>query len=242
MDEKKKIAILATLFIVLIGVGAFSFVKSGSTEQPAVATKETKSTDPGTAEAPKETESGTAIQGEGEAKSEEAGKTAEAEETGIDPALIVAAKLDARDPFDGRRWDLSLQKPEPTQPQPQQQRQAPVRTPRPGSGLAGGGFAPLPIGQGNPNLPTVTAGPDGKIVDLQEFQWSVSGTVEGGRPCAVFTDSAGKQKLVAVGGSIDNDSQLLSISKGKVVISHRGKTKTFSVGGMNPSATKPEGN
>jgi hypothetical protein len=242
MDDKKKIAILATLFIVMIGVGAFSFVKSGNTEQP-VAAKETASADKtASAEsAAPEGAEGQASKSEGEGKSEEVAK-GEAEEAGIDPALIVAAKLDARDPFDGRKWDMSLQKPEPAvQPQPQQ-RQAPMRTPRQGSGLAGNGFAPLPIGQGNPNLPTVNPGADGKIIDLQDFQWSVSGTVEGGRPCAVFTDAAGKQKLVAVGGSIDNDSHLVSISKGKVTVSHRGKTKTFAVGGMTPSATKPEGN
>lgn len=243
MDDKKKIAILAALFIVITGVGAFQFVRSGSPEQPAVAAQGSKPADESKSVevAKTETPASSKLQSEGESKSEESAHS-EAQETGVDPALIVAARLDARDPFDGRKWDLSQQRPEETvKPQPQQRSTTP-RTRRPNAGLMGSGFEPMPIGSGNPNLPTVNAGPDGKIIDLQEFQWAVSGTVEGGRPCAVFTDATGKQKLVSVGGSIDPDSQLLSISKGKVTISHRGKTKTLSVGGMNPSATKPEGN
>lgn len=237
MDDKKKIAALAALFIVMIGVGAFQFIKSGSPEAPApkaAAATEQKSADVKTEKVASETGPS------GQQADEHADKADTAEETKpeVDPALVAAARLGKRDPFDGRQWDKSLVRPDNT-PAP-----APIAPPiqRPRRSISGQlPFDPtkvgvLPEGGG----PAIT--PGGKLPNLDEFPYTVSGTILGDRPCVVVTDAEGKQKVVPVGGSIDGDSQVLSISKGKVTVRHRGKTKTFSVGGMNPSETKQEGN
>lgn len=79
-----------------------------------------------------------------------------------------------------------------------------------------------------------------KLPSIDDFPYTVAGTMLGDRPCVVFTDASGKQKLVGAGGAIDGDSRVVSISKGLVTVNHRGKTKTFRVGGMNPSNDKNE--
>ncbi len=93
-----------------------------------------------------------------------------------------------------------------------------------------GGGVPLPNGAGQ------------KMPSIDDFPYTVSGTVMGERPCVVITENgSGQQKLVPVGGSIDGDSQVVSISKGTVTVRHRGKTKSFPVGGINPSEKKDRG-
>lgn len=67
------------------------------------------------------------------------------------------------------------------------------------------------------------------------FAYSLSGVILGSKPAAVFTDGSGNQRLVVVGGSVDGDSQVLSVSQGKVVVRHQGKIVTLTLGG-NPNA------
>lgn len=227
MDDKKKIAILGGLFLVMIAVGAFQFAKGGSTDAPAEPVA--KAT-----EASAETE--TEVVANTEASKAEGAEGAEIGE-GVDPALIAAARLNPRDPFDGSAWDANL-KPAPTVTPPAPKITSPIRP----AGMTGSGFKPIPIGEGA--LPTPegssTPIPGGKLPSIEDFPYTVAGTMVGDRPCVLLTDSTGKQKLVNVGGSIDGDSQVMSISKGAVTVKHRGKTKTFRVSGMNPSNNKNE--
>lgn len=240
MDEKKKIAILGVLFVVIIGVGAFQFAKGGSpaAEAPVAekkvdaSTSDEKST---TAVASKnEPEMGV------EADPEDAeGKVIEE----VDPALIAAASLSPRDPFDGSAWDsdrkailqAAAQAAAQTTPKPVN------RAPRP-RGMAGAGFNPLPIGGEALPVPEGGSAPvsGGKLPSIDDFPYTVAGTMVGDRPCVLFTDASGKQKLVREGGAIDGDSHVVSISKGLVTVNHRGKTRTFRVGEMDPSKYKNE--
>lgn len=229
MDDKKKIAILGSLFLVMIAVGAFQFAKGGGSDVPAEAVA--KST-----EASTDADSATAAKSEGsEAESTEEGVTSEA----VDPALIAAARLNPRDPFDGAAWDANRA---PAQPNPVAPPQPRVTPPMRPNTMGGSGFKPIPIGEGA--LPTPegssTPIPGGKLPSIEDFPYTVAGTMVGDRPCVLLTDATGKQKLVGVGSSIDGDSQVMSISNGVVTVKHRGKTKTFRVSGMSPSNNKYE--
>lgn len=224
MDEKKKIAILAGLFVVVIGVGAFQFAKSGNpdaTTPTETATKTEVAADTVPKTGPDSPETDDIAPG-----------------TEVDPALIAAARLNPRDPFDGTSWDGNLKPPTPVTPQ----KPAPVRNPRPPRGMGGSDFRPLPIGEGVLPQPEGSSTPiaGGKFPSIEDFPYTIAGTMVGDRPCVLLTDSAGKQKLVGVGGAIDGDSKVVSISKGVVVVNHRGKPKSFRVGGMNPSKNSNE--
>lgn len=241
MDDKKKIAILGALFVVMIGVGAFQFTRSSAPE-PVAETKVEKSTSEA-GETPKKTEGEhNESTSEDETKGEEnASGTAEE----VDPALVAAARLNPRDPFDGTAWDVNYKA---TQQAAAQAAAAnapkpiskPAPRPRP---MGGSGFKPLPIGEaGALPMPEGGTAPvaGNKLPSIDDFPYTVAGTMLGDRPCVVFTDASGKQKLVGAGGAIDGDSRVVSISKGLVTVNHRGKTKTFRVGGMNPSNDKNE--
>lgn len=263
MNDKKKIAILAAMFVVMIGVGAFQFVKAGSSEAAPVAEAdkkaETEVKAEGEATVAKAEGQGdvTNAEGSGTAKSTEGAKKAldltkgtDAKAPGepgqpgtgiaadVDPALVAAAKLNMRDPFDGRRWDKSLLPPPKA---PVQQAPQPRSFPRPGRGLTGN-FPVIPNSTGVVPQAGGPGLPDAGMPNIDEFPYTVTGTVQGNHPCVLFTDKAGKQKLVPVGGSIDGDSQVISISNGKVTVVHNKKTKTFPVGGVTPSNSKQEGN
>ena len=232
----KKIPILCALFVVIIGVGAFQFAKGGSpaAEAPPAEKKiegsnaDDKST---TATASKDQpEMGVEVGVEGQVAA-------------VDPALIAAASLNPRDPFDGSAWDadrkaiLQAQAQAAAQTTPK-----PVnRAPRP-RGMAGAGFKPLPIGGEALPIPEGGSAPvaGGKLPSIDDFPYTVAGTMVGDRPCVLFTDASGKQKLVREGGAIDGDSHVVSISKGLVTVNHRGKTRTFRVGDMDPSKYKNE--
>lgn len=240
MDDKKKIAILGALFVVMIGVGAFQFTRSSAPEPVAEKKIEKSTSEEGEAAKKSEGEHNEATSEE--AKGEETG-TGTAEE--VDPALVAAARLNPRDPFDGTAWDVnykatqqaSSQSAAASAPKPMTR---PAPRPRP---MSGSGFKPLPIGEaGTLPMPEGGTAPvaGNKLPSIDDFPYTVAGTMLGDRPCVVFTDASGKQKLVGAGGAIDGDSRVVSISKGVVTVNHRGKTKTFRVGGMNPSNDKNE--
>jgi hypothetical protein len=83
----------------------------------------------------------------------------------------------------------------------------------PGSG-GSGAFAPLSV---EPQKPT--------------FGYRLSGLISGNHPAAVFTDASGAQRLVPLNGSLDGDTQLVAVQKGRAVISFRGKHLRLSLGG-----------
>ncbi len=242
MDDKKKILILGTLFVLILGIGAFQFVKSGNQAPEAAASTEKKVANTEPAEKPAST--GTEADPATETADTKGEKTENGGEaiTSVDPALVVAAKLSPRDPFDGRRWDKGDTKAQTPPPTPEAPKVRPVRPPR---GISGGGFAPYgvpPIGGVLPEAGGTAPVAGGKMPSIDDFPYSVSGTMLGEKPLVVLTDQAGKQKIVTVGSAIDGDSQVISISNGKVIVRHRGKNKTLPVGGINPSNNKQEGN
>lgn len=154
---------------------------------------------------------------------------AEAENTpASDPMLeLYALNAKPRDPFQEESLPL-IEGAEPAPPNPPPTTSAPtVRPPRPMSG----GFTPpfqvngLP-GVGNPSL-----NPDRPLVNPDEPDFRVNGVILGARPAAVFVDGNGNQRLVTVGSSLDGDSQLVSVEKGKVTVRRKGKTLTYNVGG-----------
>lgn len=221
MDDKKKIAILAGLFVVMIAVGAFQFTK-GSGE---VASEEIISSKP---KVSKETK----VEIEADVDVEATDSSDD-----VDPGLIAAARLNPRDPFDGTPWDNNLKAatPQPTAPAEKPKPIAP-----PIRNIAGSGFAPLPIGDGVlPNVGATAEIPGGKLPSIEDFPYTVAGTMVGERSFVLLKDASGKQKLVSAGSSIDGDSQVISVSRGSVTVKHRGKTKTFRVGG-NPSNDRNE--
>lgn len=235
MDDKKKILILGALFAVMIGVGAFQFVKSGDPAPAAPAEKKSEETPAGDASATAEPKSSP--------DESQGGDKASGDPT-VDPALIVAAKLDPRDPFDGRKWEKT-EEVAPSVPPPAAAPKQPSSASRPPRGISGAGFRPagVPIEGVLPEAGAPVAGmPQGQLPSVEDFPYVVSGTVSGDRPVVILTDPAGKQKIVPVGGQVDGDSEIVSISNGKVTVRHRGKTKTVPVGGTSPSNNKQEGN
>lgn len=226
MDEKKKIAILGGLFVVMIGIGAFQFAKSGGSDAPAeqniISSKPERTDETKTEKIPE----GTTV--------EDVDVDVEAD---VDPALIAAARLNPRDPFDGSSWDMNLRA---ATPQPSVPVEKPRPTPPPIKNIGGSGFKPMPIGDGVlPNIGGSAEISGGKLPSIEDFPYTVAGTVVGDRSFVLLKDASGKQKLVSVGSSIDGDSRVISISKGLVTVNHRGKTKTFRVGG-NPSNDRNE--
>lgn len=203
MDDKKKKLALIGLVVVIAGVGAFQFTSGGAEPTKATVKKEEKNLS-------------------------NANKLYATDPNTTD--LIVASALPARDPFDGSSWQPKPEQPKVVPPPPPAQ----SKQPRPFGGRNQGGSIPpfkvdglpLPGDGGNVKLEPGKAMPDPSA-----FGYSVSGVIVGHRPAAVFTDANGNQRLVPVGGSIDGDSQVVGVSKGKVTIRHRDKTITMTVGG-----------
>jgi hypothetical protein len=214
MDDKKKFGVLAALFVVMIAIGAFQFSKGGAPTPPPPAKEKS---------------------GEQQAKKEATteGDTDPAE----DNANIVAlAPLPGRDPFDGSRYMPKPEQPKPvTQtPEPKPERAEP-RLPAPPR--LSGGFAP--VGPAMGTLPStggsapIAVAPGAKLEHADDFNYTVSGVILGEKSAAVFTDDKGNQRLIPLGGSLDGDSRLIGVERGKVTVRHRGKNKTFTVGGQS---------
>jgi len=205
MDEKKKIIALVALFVVVIGVGAFQFSSiKGPAEDTAVKKKvaEEKKLE---AEKKLEQESGKEI---------------------INP--MFAQNLPARDPFaPGHLVEEPSVANNSSQPNPQ-----PLKPANMGPGFKpfdpGGAIRPLPgAGSAQGNIGVQQGSP---LRPSDELAYSLKGILLGERPAAVFQDDGGNQRLVALGGSIDGDSRVTSISQGTVTVRHKGKTVTLTVG------------
>lgn len=149
----------------------------------------------------------------------------EATETQGPKNAEVATPLAMRDPFLSGTLPGAI---ETTPPAPPVETSRPTPQPRP---LPGGvpidlsGVGPLP----NAEIGVQPAGAEPVKVDV--FGYTLAGIVLGNHPAALFADGAGNQKLVREGSSIDGDARLISISRGKVTVSHRGKTLSITLGG-----------
>lgn len=220
-DDKKKFIVLGALLAVILGVGAFSFLGGGSPPPPA---PEASKTD-------KEKEDAKVAKVDAEGN-----PITEGEEGEPPKNPLYVMDLPQRDPF--AEGALANEKVNPGLPDPARGPQAapaPSRPPRRSGG--GGGYIPPFRPEGlSGQLPgvgggTVSIAPTGP--DPSSFSYSLSGTMNGAKKVAVFTDSNGNQRMVPEGGSLDGDSKVVAIEKGSVTIEHRGKKQRVSLGG-NP--------
>ncbi len=218
--DKKKLVIVGVLGVLVLGIGAFQFMGSSPAPAKSGATKPTAMTD-----------------AQPEVKPSD-GKN--------DLSKMVASTLPQKDPFQpGTLPD------DPSKAQPEKPVEPPkapvVRNPlMRGTRRTGSDFSVPPVSPMTGQLPDPTGqgGPTGPIgangVGVQkgaplrqpgEFAYSVNGVVLGSRPAAVFQDDNGNQRLVPVGGSVDGDSRVVSIERGKVTVQHKGKKLTLTMGG-----------
>ncbi|MFQ3588089.1 MAG: hypothetical protein SNJ76_10575 [Fimbriimonadaceae bacterium] len=247
--DKKKIIILGVLAVVIVGVGAFQLTASSGPATPpkeAAKSDRDKGANGQTTEPAAEDGTQTASNG-GPAPAgggNPASSSAPGDEGNVDPVAqaiggpsadpvmgLYARGLAARDPFIPAGKAAASTEPErPTEPKPEpkpaaQRPPTPTRPPRelPPFSVAPG---PLP-GVGGP----IGIQPGAPLRQPGEFSYTVSGVIVGAKPAAVFTDDSGRQRLVPAGGALDGDSRVVSVTADKVVIRHRGKTLTLSVGG-----------
>jgi len=134
-----------------------------------------------------------------------------------------ALALPQRDPFhapaDSGAADDNPAKPPPLPAQDKRVPQPPSMNGRLGTSE----MLPTPGGGGNFPLQVAPAQPT--------FGYRLSGLISGRHPAAVFTDTTGAQRLVPLNGSLDGDTQLLAVQKGRAVVSFRGKHLRLSLGG-----------
>jgi hypothetical protein len=212
MKDKKKLLVMIVLGVAVLGIGAFQFVNMSGSEPPKTASKSK----------PKE-----------DAKSE-ATTQEDAPKPDQQVASLYQMGMNPRDPFQEGQLPLADgmtppptkgQQPIPEPPRPTHaHRPNGIRIPSP---IQGEGWGPLPAGPNGGGGTSVQ--PSTPLRQPGEFV--VTGVITGAKPAAVFVDANGNQRLVTVGGSLDGDSRLVSVEKGKVTIEHKGKTKTLNVGG-----------
>lgn len=223
-DDKKKMMILGVLALVMIAVGAFSFMGGGgaAATTEVVATTET----PTDGTAGDGTEAG--VEGEEGAEGIEGVEGEEGSLPSEADGALALMPLPVRDPFTvPAGLDDRIQA---APPAPVQQNPAPVSqssNPQPPAMHAGNAPLTPPMGGGLPSfgegnevsLPPVVAKP----------QYTVKGIILGTKPLAVFEDGDGNQKLVSVGGSVDGDTRVVAIDKGRVTVSYKGKQHTLVI-------------
>lgn len=252
-DKVQKI-VLASLFVAILGIGAFQFVGSGSEPPPKKAKK--------AASAAKKLD-GDAVKVEPESE--------------FPPEIrqLVARELPVRDPF--VQGLAALEPSNPTPPAaPEPKIEQPPSNPRPGKAPTGWpkvarraaatadeassrvysgaenltpmvpplpGALPASPGavasgaatpEGEARSPAEVRVEPGKILrQPNEFAYSLVGIVVGERPLAVLQSDDGVQKLVKLGAAVDGDSRVSSIGRRSVTVEHRGKRITLKLGG-NP--------
>lgn len=215
--EKKKMMVLVALVVVVIAVGAFQFM-GGSKPAPSTTASTTDKTTPDSTTSDTKTAEGT---GEGSTSTDETG-TGEAGTVGTKVATNAAGEqvkeLTPRDPFQVP-GDVVAMNQTPVEPTPEK------HTPKPSS--MGGGLNPYnPTGSG-PILPPG----GGQLVPVSEPEptFRVMGVLVGAHPMAVFEDDKGNQRLVALGGSVDGDTKVTKIERGRVTVVRHGKETTLVI-------------
>lgn len=244
--EKKKMLILGVLVAVICGVGAFQFI--GGSSQPAPAAKKEKKESGESGPIKNDIDKARSVAANGNAatantNSAMPGSNSTAQVTDVKDQVpteisedsplrkLYAMKLPVRDPFadtTNPKIEQPVQQPQQTTPPPRQS----SRPPR----MQGNLVQPMNPGNLIPNLPGAEGnnGAGGQpVLRLEgEFSYHMTGMIDGARPAVVFSDDQGNQKLVPVGGAIDGDSRVVSAGKGKVVVSHKGKKITLTMGGQ----------
>lgn len=210
-EDKKKAVVLGVLVVVMLGVGAFTFI--GKPKPAPVSSTDTSN---------ENSDEGTVI-AEGEST----------EEGNADPVTalnnIGLSAYSARDPFETPAG-AKVETTPPVQNTPPPK--VATNTPSP---MAGGNRPFNPLDGWDGPLPTgTTSAGNGSIpgpnaaVELKP-RYRVMGVIVGAKSMAVFEDSDGNQKLVSVGGAVDGDTKVTAIERGKVTVSHRGKQQTLVI-------------
>ncbi|MEZ5163070.1 MAG: hypothetical protein R2688_04840 [Fimbriimonadaceae bacterium] len=211
-EDKKKAVVLGVLVVVMLGVGAFTFMGKPKPAPVSSTDTATEITDEGTELA----------EGEG-AEGEISDPVTALNEIGLSP-------YSARDPFETPAGAKVDTKP-PVQNTPPPTKVA-SNTPPPMSGgnkpfnPLEGWDGPLPTGTTPAGGGTIPG--SGAAVELKP-KYRVMGVIVGAKSMAVFEDSDGNQKLVPVGGAVDGDTKVTAIERGKVTVSHRGKQQTLVI-------------
>lgn len=220
-NDKKKTLVIGGLALVLVAVGAFQFMPKGKNANTAPSNEVAAAQYQDGADGPSTTASA-------EGAGQEGGQEGQAADPQKEILLaMVKDPLPRRDPF--RAQGVPVQQPAVQQPVTPAQ---PVNSQRPS-----GGYRP-PRMQGDvaPINPLPSGGLDGAanltaaapLRQPGEFAYKVKGVIVGNKPMAVFEDDGGNQRLVPLGGSIDGDSQVVGIERGRVKVRHRGKDKTLT--------------
>lgn len=208
--KNKKTLVLVALVVVLVGVGAFGFLKPEPKYEPKVVARsgDTEEVSPTSAQmktAPAK------------------GKDERAEQL----MALVTGPLTARDPFEplGTMGMEGVTPPKvagtstvPPPPVSRPAQRTPVVPP----------LEPLAGSFGSPS-PGMGLAPSSPLRQPSEFGYRVKGVVVGAKPVAVLEDEGGNQRLVPLGGSIDGDSRVVGIEKGRIRIRHRGKVQTLTL-------------
>jgi len=214
MDEKKKLIVIGALTVVMLGIGAFQFMKGSShpAAPPAAVATTVKPAASGS-DATTATNSG----------------DSQAAQQAND---LVKGSYPAHDPFkplvDANALPAS-QTPPPSAPaaKPLTQRVAKGQL-FPAFPISKEGQLPGASAQGGVTTPIKPPAP--------EFGYALAGIIMGRKPAAVFVDSQGGQHLVQLGGSLDGDTRLVDLDRGHVVLRVKDQTKTLTLGGGNSSA------
>jgi len=206
MDDKQKTIAVVVLAVVVVGVGAFQFLGHGSG-----------------ATSPKKPKGDKA-----HAADLAGGAKGSSKDAFVPPNPLVVSALPVHDPFQEGKITSSV--PDASAPGPRTTKGFHI----PGGGATippafvggtpqGGGLSGA-LGGGSA-LPGVLPKPD-------VFSMTLAAVLVGDKPAAVFQDEQGNQRLVPLGGKIDGDSVVTSISRGRVTVSYKGKTVTLTVGAV----------
>ncbi|MBX3119784.1 MAG: hypothetical protein KF784_12010 [Fimbriimonadaceae bacterium] len=243
--DKKKMIVLGVLVVVIGCVGAFQFI-SGSSDTAPTAKKEKK--DPAAAGPIKNdinaannvAASGNAATGTANAAMPEGNPNGQT--TDVTAAVasnfpedsplrtLYTYKLPTRDPF-ADTTNPAITVPTAQQTPPPADTKPPRSNGRPPYNELG------PLDPSAFQLPGASGGninieQGAGLPNAGAFNYHVTGVIEGARPAAVFSDDQGNQRLLTEGEKIDGDSRVISVTKGKVVVSHKGKKITLTMGGQ----------
>lgn len=225
MTEQKKLMVLGALFVAMLAIGAFQFIPKGAPPAPPVTTDEESTVADGT--------DGEGAEGDGEVVEGEGDGEVDTTKLVVNALGEAVEPLNARDPFQEKGSLKPLDAEPVEEPKPPVQNTTPaVQNNRPPALPSGGqGYEPVNPG-GFPGFPDGLPSDGGAgVVPIEEPepQYLVKGVLVGNKPMAVFEDDKGNQRLVPLGGSVDGDTKVVGIERGKVTISRRGKEKTLVI-------------
>lgn len=222
-NDKKKTLVVAGLGVLLLAVGAFQFIGKGSGSQAP-------------ASQAKKQAAAASVYSNGKDD-----KSITKDDADNDPQrqmlmAMVKDPLPHRDPFQ----PIGAPEPQDSNPaqQPVTQPAQPVQAVKHNGGGRNSNYGGAPVPPFEPLPGGTQIGAPGNGANLtkaaplrqpSEFAYKVRGILNGPKPMAVFEDDSGNQRLVPLGGSVDGDSKVVGIEKGKVHIRHKGKDKVVDL-------------